>query len=318
MWKKEIVQDACRKFQGDETTLELLGGFYKNVYQYKRSGTPCILKLIPVAAKDRSQLYSELEWVSYLRQNGIPIPDQILSGNGQAVETIVKLPLPFCIVSFKKEEGKKINTSNPDVWNPRLLRRIGQILGKMHSLSARFHARETVPLFEEWDEGEIFYRDVSCIDGWISDLFNVFRQKIKTFPQTEQSYGLIHNDFQPGSFLVDANDNVIIYDFSNVKYHYFTYDIATFLFHALESVPKEDQTTYKHLFLNTLMEGYFLEHHLEDGWQKQIDIFLEYRGLFLYIYLMTSVPPEKLDDTKKEQLNRLKKQLVRFRAVLTM
>lgn len=318
MWKKEIVQDACRKFQGDEATLELLGGFYKNVYQYKRGKTPCILKLIPIAAKDRSQVYSELEWVSYLRTNGIPIPEQIMSASGQAVETIIKLPLPFCIVSFKKEKGEKINASNPDAWNPRLLRRIGQTMGKMHSLSNRFHARETVPFFEEWNEGEVFYRDLSYIDGWITDLFNVFRQKINAFPQTEQSYGLIHNDFQSGGFLLDPNDNVILYDFSHVKYHYFTYDIATLLFHALESVPKEDQTTYKHLFLNALMEGYILEHQLEEGWREQIDLFLEYRNLFLYIYLMTSVPPEKLDDQKKEQLSLLKKQLTKSRAVLTM
>ncbi|MBA4603579.1 phosphotransferase enzyme family protein [Thermoactinomyces mirandus] len=318
MWKKEIVQDACRKFQGDEATLKLLGGFYKNVYEYERNGTPCILKLIPIAAKDRSQLYSELEWISYLRKNGIPIPEQVLSANSQAVETIIKLPLPFCIVSFKKGKGEKINTSSPDAWNPRLLRLIGKIMGKIHSLSTRFHAGETVPFFEEWNEGEVFYRDLSYIEGWITDLFNVFRQKINTLPQTEQSYGLIHNDFQPGGFLVDSNDNITLYDFSHVKYHFFTYDIATFLFHALESVPKEVQNTYKHLFLNAFMEGYILEHHLEKGWQEQIDLFLEYRNLFLYIYLMTSVPPEKLDNQKKEQLNLLKKRLVRFRAALTM
>lgn len=318
MWKKEFVQDACRKFQGDEATLKLLGGFYKNVYQYRRGKTPCILKLIPIAAKDRSQLYSELEWVSYLRANGIPIPEQILSASGQAVETIIKLPLPFCIVSFKKEKGEKINTSNPDVWNPRLLRRIGQTMGKFHSLSNRFHARETVPFFEEWNEGDVFYRDLSYIDDWVTDLFNVFRQKINALPQTEQSYGLIHNDFQPGGFLLDPNDNVILFDFSHVKYHYFTYDIATFLFHALESVPKDDQTTYKHLFLNALMEGYILEHQLGEGWREQIDLFLEYRNIFLYIYLMTCVPPEKLDDQKKGQLSQLKKQLTKFRTVLTM
>ncbi len=318
MWKKEIVQDACRKFQGDEATLKLLGGFYKNVYQYKRNGTPCILKLIPIAAKDRSQLYSELEWISYLRNNGIPIPEQILSASGQAVETIIKLPLPFCIISFKKEKGEKINTSNPDNLNPRLLRRIGQTMGKMHSLSSLFHARETVPFFEEWNEGEVFYRDLSYIDGWITDLFNVFRQKINTFPQTEQSYGLIHNDFQPGGLLLDSNNNVVLFDFSHVKYHYFTYDIATFLFHALESVSEEELSTYKYLFLNAFMEGYTVEHQLEEGWQKQIDFFLEYRNLFSYIYLMTSIPPEKLDEKKQKQLKLFKKQLTRSRAVLAM
>lgn len=316
MWKKEIVQKACRKFQGNEESLRFLGGFYENIYEYERDGELFILKLIPIAKKDANQLDLELQWISYLRSNGVWVPEQIMSANGRPIETIIELPIPCCIISYKKEKGEKINASNPYAWNPRLLRRIGQTMGKIHSLSSRFTKRAAIPSYEEWNEGEIFYRDYSFVDGWIADRFSLFMQKIHTFPKTDQSYGLIHNDFQPGGFLVNQHDRVILFDFKHIKYHYFTYEIATLLFHALESFPEKDHESLKDSFLNSLMEGYFLEHHLEDSWREQVDFFLEYRLFFLYISLLTLIPTEKLSHKQKEQLLFLKKRLEKRRFLI--
>jgi Ser/Thr protein kinase RdoA (MazF antagonist) len=309
MWKKEIVQEACRKFQGNADSLRFLGGFHQNVYEYERDGERFILKLIPVAQKDESQLNLELQWISYLRSNGVRLPEPVLSENGRPVETIIRLPIPCCIISYKKEKGEKIHASDPYVWNPRLLRRIGQTMGKIHSLSSRFSQRADIPAYEEWNEGEIFYRDFSFVDGWIADRFSLFLQKVRSFPRNSQSYGLIHNDFQPGGFLVDPHDQVILFDFKHIKYHFFTYEIATLLFHALEGFPEKNHETLKDSFIHSLMEGYFLEHHLEDGWQEQVDFFLEYRLFFLYISLLTLIPTEKLNHWQKEQLVRLKSRL---------
>jgi Ser/Thr protein kinase RdoA (MazF antagonist) len=308
MWKKEIVEEACQRFQGTENSLRFLGGFYQNVYEYKRHGETCILKLIPMATKDKKQLHFEFEWVSYLRANGIPIPKPILSSRGQMVETIIRLPVPCCVFSFEKANGQKVNPSGME-WSPRLFRRWGKVMGKMHFLSKHFADRASTPFFEEWNEGEIFHRDLSFVEGRIVDRFILFLQKISTFPKSPDTYGLIHNNLHQQNFLVDPTGNMILYDFSKVKYHFYTYDIAIALFHAMQTVPEPEQAQFKEWFLPPFMEGYLLEHKLDKSWREQVEFFLEYRQIFYYLYLMSYYSRDQIDKQTKQTLESLQSRL---------
>ena len=79
MWKKEIVKEACRKFEGDESSIRLIGGKYQHVFEFTRNNEPCILKLFPIAVKDQKILELELHWMSYLRDKKMKIPKTIPS-----------------------------------------------------------------------------------------------------------------------------------------------------------------------------------------------------------------------------------------------
>lgn len=315
MWRAEIVKEACRRFKGTESSLRLLGGFYENVFEYERDGEACVLKLIPIAGKDRDLVYSEYQWVSYLRQQGINIPRQVLSTRGQTVEVIQRLPVPCCVISFKKASGKFVDEQNPAEWNAFLFRRWGQVMGKMHALSGQFHQRENVPLFEEWNEGEIFHRDLSFAEGAILDRWSTFVEKIETFPKNRRSYGLIHNDLHQRNFLLQGNGDFVLFDFDDVKYHWFTYDIAIALYHALTAVSSGKKENFKEQFLEAFMSGYLLEHQLEDGWKEQVNFFLEYRFIFSYLYLMTYLKDQASESLKKA-LQEMRMKLERGKSVL--
>ncbi|MBA4495588.1 phosphotransferase enzyme family protein [Paenactinomyces guangxiensis] len=316
MWKEELVKEACRKFQGTESSLKWIGGFYENVYEYERDGETCVLKLIPIATKDRNLVYSELQWVNYLRTQGINIPKPVLSTRGQMVEMIRDLPVPCCIISFKKAPGKFVDEQNPSEWNPILFRKWGQVMGKMHAQSRNFHRRQSVPPFEEWNEGEIYHRDLSFAEEAILDRWSDSLEHIKTFSRSNRSYGLIHNDLHQRNFFINGNGELILFDFNDVKYHWFTYDIAIAVYHALKPVPSGEKRGFKEQFLEAFMSGYLHEHQLEKNWKEQVDFFLEFRLLFSYLYLMTYLDPEKASEETRQSLLQTKEKLVKGESVL--
>lgn len=309
MWKSQIVEEACEKFQGTIRSLRLLGGVYNHVYEYERNGESCVLKLYPIASKEKNRLLSELKWSSFVRSHGLLTPKLILSENEETVETIIKLPIPCCIISMQKMNGKKAHPNRTE-WNARLFRRWGQSMGKLHSLSLPFHHREKKPIFDEWNEGEIYHRDLTFINPVIADRWVHLLNKIGLLPKNQQTYGLIHNDFTPDGFLITEAGSITLFDFSKVKYHWFTYDIAIAVYHAMETVSEEEREAFKDYFLPSFIEGYSLEHPLPNNWHQQVELFLEYRQLFLYLHLMSYLDMRQASDETIQYMNKLKQRIL--------
>jgi Ser/Thr protein kinase RdoA (MazF antagonist) len=310
MWRKEILHEACSRYGGTISSLKLVGGFYKNVYEYERDGETCILKLIPFATKDRNLLYSELKWITYLRKKGIQIPNVVLSARGNTIEVIRKLPVPCCVISFKKAEGTFVEENLEEYWNTQLFTRWGQTMGKLHSLAKQFEKENKHTPFEEWNEGEIFYRDLSSADQRILDIWHKTLEKIRNFPRTDETYGIIHNSFHHRNFLVSPQGELILFNFNHCKYHWFTYDIAIALYHALEIVPPIQRRDFVKDFLNAFAEGYTKEYPLPEEWQEQVFFFVMYRNLFLYLYELIYRQEEDLTEEQKAKLEEEKEKLL--------
>ncbi|WP_164491578.1 phosphotransferase enzyme family protein [Staphylospora marina] len=307
------MEEAVRKFQGTESSIRFLGGYYRNVYEYERDGETCVIKLFPVAGRDRGRLLAELKWMSFLKSRGIPVPKNILSARGQSVETILRLPVPCYIVSFRKVNGKPVDPTHKSVWNSGLFRRWGNIMGQIHALSRNFLRREGTAAFDEWDEGELFHRDLSFIESRIVDRFSSMLQRIRTFPKSDRSYGLIHNDLHHRGFLLAGSGNLTPVDFGRVKRHFFTYDIAIALHHAMEETPEELRDSFREEFLRAFMEGYLLENELEDHWREQVDFFLEYRLFHHYLQRMACLDADRTDERELAHIREIRNRLLSMR-----
>jgi Ser/Thr protein kinase RdoA (MazF antagonist) len=308
MWKQEIVAEAVRRFGGSETSSKCIGGFYQNVFSYERDGEEFILKLIPSANKDRKLLQSEMKWIQFLRKNGIKIPKNILSKRGNTIEVIHSLPIPCCAISYEKAEGTKINNKETDYlhWNDYLFTRWGQEMGKMHAISKKFHLQEVDTPFDEWDQGEIYHRDLSTAPKLIQDRWVELRDRAGKLPRNSKTYGLIHNEFGNHNFLLDKSRELVVFDLNHVKYHWYTYDIAVALYHALHYVGEYEQSSFKQEFLHKFMFGYLCENELEDGWEEQVDFFLLFYTTFRYLYLHTYLHKDSASDEKLAEWTKLK------------
>ncbi|RAL22015.1 phosphotransferase enzyme family protein [Thermoflavimicrobium daqui] len=307
MWRPNILEEACRRFTGKTTPLQSLSGIYKNMYEYTHNGHPHILKLIPIAARGAELLDTELQWVNYLKENGISTPHFIQSKEMRYVEVIHKLPFPCCVISFKKLKGKQVK-HHQNEWNEQLFRSWGKAMGKMHMLSKKDWSKQPLH-FSQWNEGEIYYRDLSFAGEKILRKWEKSIKTICDLKQTKQNYGLIHNHLTPESFLVANDGKPLIFDFSHCKFHFFAYDISVALYDACMVMKPAERGLFKNIFLNAFIDGYQSENELDSNWKEWVDFFIEFR--FLFLYFSSYLNPTGLSPTQKEKLYQMRLKIER-------
>ena len=276
MWIQRNVAEACERFRGDKETLTLIGGVHRHVYSYKLGEQTYILKLYPVASKDPLLIETELKWMQFLQENQVPTPKPIKSRNDKYIELVTLAPIPFFAVSFQQVEGNKIQLDQVSN-HEQLFREFGKLMGKIHHLSQKFPI-DQLPL-DEWNEGELYHRDFSYVEQGLLKKWEIFFEKINEMPRSKQSYGLILNDLHLDNCLLTKQQQFILYDFSKIKKHWYTYDIAI----ALHYLHSELETSREELFTNYLLsfiEGYLQENQLEEGSHEQIEFFMHFRELF--------------------------------------
>ncbi|WP_073154861.1 phosphotransferase enzyme family protein [Seinonella peptonophila] len=278
MWIRENVVEACRRFQGSTSSLELIGGNHEHVYSYQRDGKIYILKLYSIAAKDPRLIEIELNWMNYLRENGLDIPRPVTSKNNHFIEMIAMLPLPFSAVSFEQLEGEPFNLTKRSSWQDRFFRQFGQVMGKIHRLSQEFST--SCQDLDEWDEGEIYHRDFSPVSRGELKKWEQLKARIRTFPKNPESYGLIINDLRIGSCLLSRQEHFAIYDMTRIKRHWYTYDIAIALHEVRELLQPSEYEDLFTRFLLAFIEGYRQENQLDSDQYEQIEFFIEFRRLF--------------------------------------
>lgn len=276
MWIRRNVAEACDRFRGSKNSLNLIGGAHRHVYSYKRGKQTYILKLYPVASKDPLLIETELKWMQFLQKHQIPTPRPIQSRNNKYIETITMAPLPFFAVSFQHVEGRKIKLDAKGN-HEQLFRNFGKLMGKIHHLSQKFPI-DKLPL-DEWNEGELYHRDFSYVEQGLLKKWEILYEKIDRLPKSKETYGLILNDLHLDNCLLTKQQHFILYDFSKIKKHWYTYDIAI----ALHYLHSELKTSRKELFTNYLLsfiEGYLQENQLAEGSHEQIEFFMTFRDLF--------------------------------------
>lgn len=298
-WKQDIIEEAVQRFQGAKSSVRQIGGRYKNVFLYERGGQECILKLIPFATKDTNLLRSELEWMRFLSKHGIDIPKAIHSTNGQTIEVIRRLPVPCCAISFQKADGYHITKFFDLYWNEIFFSRWGKLMGMMHSLTPQFQTHQIDLIFEEWNEGELFYRDLSHLPRLLHDRWVQMLDQLSQMPKTEESYGIIHNSLHPDHFHVTSQGSIILFQFNKAKYHWYLYDIAVTLHHALSYT--EDSEDFTEWFLSSFTKGYIKHKSLPENWKEQLRFFLKYHRLYEEIYEFIFPPTPESTEEEEDQ-----------------
>lgn len=281
-WKQDIINEAIKRFQGDISSVQYIGGRYKNVFQYNRAGQECILKLIPFATKDQNLIRSELTWMKFLSQQGIRSPKIITSKSGQTIEVIRRLPVPCCAISFQKAEGYHIRKHFDLYWNHHFFIRWGETMGKIHAAGKSFQSKHPEVIFEDWNEGELFYRDLSHLPKYLGDRWSQTLDELEKHPQTHDNYGIIHNNLHLEHFYVTAQGDMVIFQFHNAKNHWYLYDIAVTLYHASQYI--ENINEWRDHFLESFANGYTRHMVLPSNWREEVDYFNNVYQLYLEVY----------------------------------
>jgi len=142
-------------------------------------------------------------------------------------------------------------------------------------------------------------------------LFIIWTEIIKemnTFPKDKDSYGLIHNDFHQYNFFV-YDGSITVFDFDDCLYHWYVCDIAIAIYHSLQTIPMNSvqvRMEFGVKFIESFLKGYLKENKIEEKWIDKIPLFLEYRRICLYNFILKLWRKNELNEYQKEYLKNIR------------
>lgn len=285
------------------------------VYWCKNQCNTFFLRFIPTEEKPKEKILAELEFLSYLRDNGYPAVETILSKSGNELEVVDTPWGTFCAVAFKKASGKQISEMP---LTKDLIFGLGRTLGKLHKLSSEFCPVNNNR--NDWEETACWMEDVLSTfpdETAAKSELSILKAYFSKLPTTKENFGLIHYDFEPDN--VFYNEITKIYnpiDFDDAMYHWYALDIEQSLDSIKEDMPEEQVEPS----VNEFIKGYRLEYAISDEMLKLLPIFRRYVNLYGYVRILRSVE-EKWNNEPDWMINlriKLKNLLDRRKDTFTM
>lgn len=290
-----ILQETLKRYAIQEKDIQLLDGFESFIYEFQRPRGAFILRIGHSLRRSEALILGEVDWINYLAAGGAGVAKAVPSAGGRLVEFIEDgCGEQFIATAFHKAAG---GPPSKAMWNPRLFRAWGRLLGRMHALTKTYQPPDPAWKREAWDSpGNM------TVESWLPAgesrvlaKFHTLMEHLSALPKDRESYGLFHQDAHAGNFFVDADYTITLFDFDDCVYGWFIYDIAMVLFYGL--MGHESDLEYIELFISHFLQGYREENTLAPEWLGEIPHFLKLREIDLYAQILFSYGgADKIDD----------------------
>ena len=284
--EQDVLETTARLFG---TSREALGKFEDSegcanlVYHYKHEGVPRILRISFRPDRTAAMIEAELHFVNYLAEGGVRLSKPVPSANGNLLEVIPAAGKSFIAVSFIRGRGDRL----PDrgyryregVPMQEYFQNWGRVLGQMHRLAKTYRPPGGAIRRPEWHQEEFFqgfpYGEKLPV---IQKKYTALIADLHALPKGEDSYGLIHNDFNDGNFIVDYdNGNITVFDFDDCCYFWFMVDLAAAWEGGVgwaRERPLIQRRDFMDRYMNDVMTGYIHENTLTGEWLERLPLFL--------------------------------------------
>ena len=288
--KREVLEKSAQLFRTRQENLKVFAeyeGAANLVYEYEVNGKPFILRLSFTPDRTADQIRAELDFVEYLADHDVRVSKPVTSRNGNQVEIIQGKGIEFRITSFVKGKGMRVPDNGYryriDAPIEEYYQNWGQILGQMHAVTKSYRPSNDQIRRPEWFE---LHKDRFAIVGRLPERLQVVGQRIqstleelRSLPKDNDSFGLIHGDFNDGNFTVDySNGDITVFDFDDSCYFWFVYELASaweggigrVMFRSLE-----DRKSFMDRYMDQIMAGYNRENLLPDEWLARLPLFIK-------------------------------------------
>ncbi|OPA77410.1 hypothetical protein BVG16_13190 [Paenibacillus selenitireducens] len=272
-----VLQEVCAYLGCESTDLKLLGGYHNHVFEVHHNGRQIIVKILQETYTTKNQVLAEVAWLVELLHHGQHVVKPLLL-DGR--DYITDLSGDFFFAAYEKVEGIHIQPQHKNVWNAEIFEQWGEALGSIHALSKTYKPQHHWP---QWSEHPLLKADIISEDPQIMDLWTSYVTQFKSLPTMEDNYGLIHGDLHHHN-LMYTEQGLTLIDFGDAEYHWFAYDMAISIYHAVQTVPRgKERNEFAFRFFDSLMKGY-ARTNSSTAFISQIDLFIDYRYLFSYTY----------------------------------
>jgi len=284
---KDLAQMLLSNWEYDNDDPNLLK-YYRisanAVYWCKNQGETFFLRFAPSEEKSKESILAELEFITYLRNNGFSAVDTIFSKNGNELEEVNTPWGTYYVVAFKKVCGKPLDQVQ---LTDDIIYGWGKALAKLHKLSSEY-----TPIYNHRSD----WKDIM---NWMEDVLSDFPEEVAAkkelyllkdyflkLPVTKDNFGLIHFDFEfDNVFYDEVTKTFTPIDFDDAMYHWYGLDIDQVLDSIEDELPEEQVEPATNLFIN----GYRSEFHISDDMIKLLPVFRRYINLYGYIRVLRSI-----------------------------
>lgn len=280
-----ITGEVVRRYGLEAASLRPLGGFLNQAYACEQDGRPYIIRISLESGRTAEMVQGEVDWIHYLAAHGIPAAQAIPSLKDNLVEVVEIDEKRVPVVVFEKAAGEHVTSASAG-WNADLFRKMGRLVGRMHTLTKTYVPTEAYrrPLWsQEMDDFAADY--LYAVDEAVAEKFRQVRAYPEQLSTEKTAFGLIHADVHRGNFFVKDGE-LTLFDFDDSQYSWFAEDLAMCLFYAISpQIRTQAEQDFAQSFFNTFMEGYRRENTLDERWLREIPYFLKQRETNLYIVL---------------------------------
>jgi len=307
-----ILKQAFELFQLNilEVNINKIGNSANLIYELQNENNTYILRISKQNSCSLSHYEAEMDYVNYLFHMKVNVSKTIPSINNKFVEVIYNNDQYYFVSVFEKANGHPPRVDNAHEWNESLFFQWGKTMGKIHCLAKDYTPKEGIAKREQWNEDINFeegYRiakeDFAIYNIWI-EIIN----EMNTLTKDKDSYGLIHNDFHQYNFFIH-DDSIIVFDFDDCLYHWYVCDIAISIYHSLQTIPinnTQERIEFGIKFIESFLKGYLEENKIEEEWIERIPLFLEYRRICSYNFILKLWRNNELNDSQKEYLKNMR------------
>lgn len=279
-----------------------LGGYHNNVYEVI-ADQPLVVKFLETETNGGESLIAEMNWLSFLSRNGMDVVTPVEIGG----KYITPLSNGLCMVVFEKAAGRHIDFQDPRMWNDSLFLEWGRSMGKLHLLALKY---EPGPYKRKhWHEHDLFQRDMSILDESLQQRLKGCLQTMHDMNNVPDEFGLIHGDLHQHNLLFGP-ERLTILDFGDSEYHWFAYDAAVAVYHAVQTVePGKTRMEFAKRFTDRFLEGYAQGKGNASG-MHMLDFFLNFRHLYSYAYHRIFSEQDQLTPKQREYLEKMRLSLL--------
>ncbi|WP_025027800.1 phosphotransferase enzyme family protein [Caldalkalibacillus mannanilyticus] len=312
----DLAEMVLKNWKYDEESIEMFK-YYRissnAIYPFRCDGKIHLLRFAPKTEKLKSNILAELDFISYLRDNGYGVLEAVVSRHG---EELVEVRTPwgeYFASVFKRVSGVQINNTD---FSDTIIFSYGKALGRLHQLSSKYK-----PItFKRWS-----YSDVL---DWIQQVLinfpeesaaltetKILRDYFASIPKSQTNYGLVHYDFEYDNvFYDDKSNSCNVIDFDDAMYHWYAMDIEQALDSLQECIPAELFNHKKKCFL----DGYLTEYDISDDLETLLPACRRFAKLYGYARTLRSITekwdhePDWLTNLREELSKSLEEDSISF------
>ncbi|MBE4909081.1 phosphotransferase [Bacillus luteolus] len=307
-WRSPFAEQLLEKWGYDEKEVYYYRGSANFIFVFKREGQWHFLRCNESTERNLEDYQSELEILQLLENSSVRVTKPIRSKDGNLIETILtELGTYHCVV-FEALNGEQLELEQLDEngyfsW--------GKTLGQLHQafMKLPISLKESRPSWRDHIQfikdtvpaDEIsFYQELHVVEEWLTNL-----------PITDETFGLIHYDFELDN-LKWNEQGISILDFDDSVQHWYVADIA----YALRDLFEQEVDLY-HPSFTQFMKGYSSENSVNLDLLTDLVWFMRLHHLVTFAKLYRSLDISNEDTNPKwlsELVSKFETKLENYRA----